>query len=121
MQSNINIENINYVFGYFYPEWKLHYDWQNRGAEYQAIIRFFKKIDSKDRLEKAIKELKLLLELGKNFDDEEWYDFSVYNLSARFYPPGIGKTYKEWFEDILRILEEPMEETEKHFIPKFIG
>jgi len=32
-----------------------------------------------------------------------------------------GFSFREWLEDVLKILEEPMEQTKKHFIPEFLG
>lgn len=116
MGATTDFPNIDYVFGFFDQHWGEIYDWQNQKPSYPPVIRFFKKVDSPERLKKAVVELKELIKFGENFDDEEWYDYFMSDSSLGYYPPGGKQTYKEWLRDVLKILEEPMEETEKHFI-----
>lgn len=121
MGTRTDFPSINYVFGYLHPNWYHTYDWNGGEPEYKPIIRLFKVKDSPETLQKAIVELKELKKFGESFDDEEWYDYFMTDSSLGYYPPGVGLTYKEWLEDVLIILEEPMEKTNKHFIPEFIG
>lgn len=118
MGARTDFPNINYVFGFLNQDWYHIYDWGEREPEYKPVIRFFKKVDSPETLQKAVIELTELIKFGEKFDDEEWYDYFMSDSSLGYYPPGGEQTYKEWLKDVLKILEEPMEETERHFIPR---
>lgn len=121
MGVRTSFPNINYVFGFLHQNWSDFYNWNGMTPKYESAIRFFKKVDSPERLSKAIIELKELIRFGQSFDDEEWYEYFWSDSSLGYYPPGSNQTYKEWLENVLNILEEPIEENEKHFIPEFIG
>ncbi len=118
MGARTDFPNINDVFGCLHINWKDEYDWQNKKPSYQAIIRYFKVKSSDEATVTAINDLKRLIVFGENFDDEEWYNYFMSDSSLGYYPPGDGLTEYEWLKDVLKILEEPMEETEKHFIPR---
>lgn len=120
MGARTDFPNINAVFGCLHINWKDEYDWQNKKPSYQAVIRYYKIKSSEEAIDAAIADLKSLTEFGKTFDDEEWYDYFMSDSSLGYYPPGDGLTEKEWLEDVLKILEEPIEETRKHFIPTTI-
>lgn len=113
--------SLDEVFGFFNQDWYHTYKWDGKEPDYQAVIRFCKVVESDELVEKAIEELKDLIEFGKDFDEDYWYDYFMHGSSLGYYPPGGNQTYREWLEDVLKILEEPMEKTKKEFIPEFIG
>lgn len=120
MGARTDFPNINYVFGFLNQDWRHDYDWKNGKPMYQSVIRFFKTVSSQEMIDKAIIDLKSLIKLGKNFDNDDWYDYFMSDSSLGYYPPGDGLTEYEWLKNVLLILEEPMETTKKEFIPEFI-
>lgn len=106
--------------GYLNQSWVDIYSWRGEEPTYQPVVRKYK--TESERVDKAISELKEVMSLNLNFDDDdgEGGDILAYELGLAFYPPGVGLTYKKWLEDVLRILEEPVEVTRKEFIPERI-
>ncbi len=100
-------EELHQFFaGYFHQDWGRVFDWKNETPNFQAVVRHFKAtnppafiIKVRNQLEDFIHynldepELKkALLELGNNyFIDEE------------------SGTYRDWLEEIQRILDDPTE------------
>jgi CdiI immunity protein len=109
----------NLVGGYLHQDWKDDYDWEGKDFHYIAVIRFFKTHNPQSTVEQATRELREFLAL--NFDEQHLED-ALYNQFALGTMPSYwGFTFRDWLEDVLKILEEPMEKTKKHFIPEFIG
>lgn len=106
--------------GYLNQSWKEIYIWEGNEPTYPPIIRKFRKESSRERIDKTISQLKDIIKIGKGCDEDGWMDILTWGLSLGYYPPGVGLTYEEWLEDVLGILEEPMEDTLKHWIPKRI-
>ena len=104
--------------GYLNQSWKEIYIWEDRKPAYQPLIRKYK--TESERVDKAIAELKEVIALDNNFDEEEWRNILTWGLSLGLRPKGFGLTPRQWLEDVLEILEEPMEETRKHWIPERI-
>ena len=117
-------ETHHYLFklfaGYLNPDWKEIYLWEGQEPSYSPIVRKLKTELSKEEIEETVKQLKEIMKVGENSDEEGWMDILTWDLSLGYYPPAIGQTYEEWLKDVLSILEEPMEETRKHWIPKRI-
>ena len=118
MNYSEKYENLYQFFGYFNQDWLHVYNWEERKPAYQPVVRKYK-TESK-RVGQTISELKEIMQIGKNFDYDSWVDVLTYDLGLAFRPKGFGLTHQEWLADVLKILEEPMEETRKHFIPKRI-
>ncbi len=75
-------------------------------------------MDSKSYAKEQLSELKKFLDL--NLTESEVEDvMDEWNIA--YYPYGANMTYIEWLNNILTILEEPIEKTRKEFIPEFIG
>ena len=70
-------------------------------------------------MEKNILELKKFLDLNLEKSEIEAIMRKEFKLGIR--PEFWQLNHKSWLEHILQILEEPMEETKKHFIPEFIA
>lgn len=104
--------------GYLNQSWIHIYLWEGKEPTYQPIVRKYK--TESGRVDKTINELKEVMALDNNFDEDDWMEILTWGLSLGFYPPGNEQTYKEWLEDVLKILEEPMEESRKKFIPERI-
>ncbi len=117
-------ETHQYLFklfaGYLNSDWKEIYLWGSQEPSYPPIVRKLKIELSKEEIGETIKQLKEIIIVGKNSDNDGWMDILTWDLNLGYYPPGVGQTYEEWLSDVLKILEEPMEETQKNFIPKRI-
>jgi hypothetical protein len=80
-------------------------------------VRFYKTHNPPSSVEQAARELKEFLAL--NFDEERLQDalnhHFVMGMSVSYW----GLTFRGWLEEVLKILEEPMGQTKKQFIPPF--
>jgi hypothetical protein len=99
---------------YFHQDWKECYLWDEE-PDYPPIVRFYKVHNPQSSLGKAIMELKELL--SKGYNEPHLKDIIYGEFSMNLHLPHWNLTYKEWLEDVLRILEEPMEKTKKQYIP----
>jgi len=106
--------------GYLNQDWKDIYVWNGTEPNYQSIIRKYKTEDSIEGINKTTTQLKDLMNIGRNFDYDEWVEVLSYDMGLGLRPKGFGISHKEWLEEVLLILGEPMEETLKHFIPERI-
>lgn len=104
---------------YFHQDWKDFSDWKDQTPSFEGIVRHFKLIDSKSNAKEELSELKQFLGLDLKTEEIEYIIKSEWGIAFR--PAYINLTHKEWLEDILKILEEPMEKTKSQFIPEFIG
>lgn len=119
--SKTHYDLYQFFAGYFPQGLGEIYIWEEKEPHYHAIVRKLKTEITKEQLDKTIAQLKDILIVGKGSDEEDWADILTWGgLGLNYYPPGSGQTYEEWLEDVLKILEEPMEETLKHFIPERI-
>lgn len=96
------------------------YIWEGNKPNYQPVIRKYKTEDTQEGITKTVVQLKDIIQIGKTMNDEDFSDFLYMELSVGYYPPGDNLTCEQWLEDVLKILEEPMDETLKHWIPKRI-
>lgn len=106
--------------GYLNQSWKEIYIWEGRTPNYQTIIRKYKTEDTQEGIDKTIAQLKDIMRIGKGSDEDEWVDILTWGLSLGLRPKGFNLSHEEWLTEVLNILEEPMEETLKHWIPKRI-
>jgi len=107
------------VIGYLHQDWKDDYDWGEIGIHYHPVIRFFKTHNPIDWAEQATRELREFIDL--NLDEKHLEDALYHHFVLGTMPSYWGFSFREWLEDVLKILEEPMEQTKKHFIPEFLG
>jgi hypothetical protein len=105
--------------GYLNQSWIDIYIWEGNKPTYQPLIRKYKTEDTQEGIDKTIAQLKDIIIIGKGSDEENWGNI-LDGLSLGYYPPGDNLKYEEWLEDVLKILEEPIEETLKHWIPERI-
>jgi CdiI immunity protein len=109
-----------HVFGGYLNQSFHHiYVWEDKKPQYEPLIRKYKTEDTQEGIDKTIAQLKDIMIIGKGSDEEGWGNI-LDDLSLGYYPPGDNLTYEEWLEDVLKILEEPMEETLRHWIPERI-
>lgn len=113
----IKLQNL--FGGYFYPYWKEDYLWQDKEADYKAVVRFFKVNNPHQTVEQATGELKALLRLDLEDDKLDDLFDNYFILGLR--PQGYNLSNCQWLEEVLKVLEEPMEKTKQEFIPEFIG
>ena len=104
--------------GYLNQDWKEIYAWNGTEPNYQSILRKYKTEDSVEGIKKTIAELKDLITICENFNYDQWVETLSYDLGLGLRPKGFDLSHKEWLEDVLKILEEPIEETLTHFIPE---
>ena len=107
------------VIGYLHQDWDLDYDWIDKERHYHMVIRFFKTNNPTDWVAQATRELKQFLAEGH--DEQHLEDYLYHHFFLGTMPSYWGLTFQGFLEDILKILEEPMEKTKKEFIPEFIG
>ena len=100
--------------GYLHQDWKECYLWDGK-PHYAPIVRFFKTNNSQSTVQEAATELKDFL--SKEYDEERLEDALYHHFILGLMPSSWGMTFKEWLEDILKILEEPIEKTKKQYIP----
>jgi len=121
MDYNEKYHNLYQLFGgYLNQSWLDIYIWEGREPTYQPIVRKYKTEFPKEDIEKTIAELKEVIALDNNFDEEDWREVLSWGLSLGLRPRGFGLSPREWLEDVLNILEEPMEISKKGFIPEGI-
>ncbi len=109
----------NLIGSYLHQDWKDDYYWDNNNFHYASVVRYFKTHNPTLWIEQTVHELKELLALGL---DEERLEDALYNHFALGTMPSYwNMTFKQWLEEVLKILEEPMEKTKKQFIPEFRG
>lgn len=111
--------NLKELLNFLNQDWKLMFEWENTEPNYQSAIRKLKVDDSPEIRQKNIDELKTLI--SSNYDEVTLRRIVNRDFGSAFYPPGLGITYQEWLEEILQIMEEPIEKTAKEFLPKFVG
>jgi CdiI immunity protein len=104
----------NLFGGHLHVDWKDCYLW-DKEPHYADIIRFFKVHNSEETVINAPQELREFL--SKEYDGEKLEDALHNHLILGLLPSYWNLTYQEWLEDVLRILEEPMEVTKKQYIP----
>lgn len=115
MSDSEEFASLGSLFGYFPQFWTKLYLWQGTKPDFELIIRKFKIQEDAETVNLALQETKNLL----NSDlSEEDLDKLIEDLSTSGFSP--LSTHREFFERILIILEEPIEETKRYFIPKFI-
>ena len=107
--------------GYFHEDMFDGFEWKGYEPNFKSLIRYHKSIQSEKYLIREISELREFLVLSQSWDEDKLEDVLLYDFSGSIYAPGIGITYREFLEGILKILEEPMEKTRSEFVPKFIG
>lgn len=111
-------ELYQYLGGLFHQDWKDVFDWQTQKPSFEGVVRYFKVRNIKCFEKAELNELGQFLSLGLSENEVEVI-MDEWNIA--YYPYGIKLTYIEWLKRILEILEEPMEETKKQFIPEFVG
>lgn len=99
---------------YFHQDWKDCYLWDEE-PNYPPIVRYYKVHNPKRSLEEVTVELKEFL--SKGYDESKLKAIIYGEFSMNLHLPHWNLTYKEWLEDVLKILEEPMEVTKKQYIP----
>lgn len=107
------------LWGYFNQDWVSMYYWERREPTFQPVIRFYKIVEKEEVVEKLINQLERLLKLP--LDAEEFNRVVIEELGSGYTPRSQGLNKRQFLEQSLEILKEPMEETKKHFIPKFAG
>jgi len=107
--------------GYFHEDMFDVFDWNEHEKNHTSIIRYHKSIQPKKYLLEEVNELKEFLELSRSWNEDKLEEILLNDFRGSIYAPGAGITYRKFLNDILEILEEPIEKTKSEFIPKFIG
>ena len=106
--------------GYLNQDWKDMYIWEGQEPTYQPIVRKYKTENSVERIKKTTDQLKDIIIIGQNFDYDKWVEVLNYDLNLGLRPKGFGHNHQDWLKEVLSILEEPIEESNKYFIPEGI-
>jgi CdiI immunity protein len=110
---------LNNIIGYLHQDWKDDYNWEGNNFHYHPVIRFFKTHNPPNWIEQATKELKEFL--AEEHDEEHLEDYLYNHFILGTMPSYWGFTFEGFLQDMLKVLEEPIEKTKKEFIPEFIG
>ena len=102
------------LMGYFHQDWKDCYLWDEE-PDYPAIIRFYKTNNGVNWVNQTTIELKEFL--SKEYDETTLKEALYRHFVMQLHLPHWNLTYREWLEDVLKILEEPLEVTKKNYIP----
>lgn len=102
----------------FNQDWVPSYDWKGREPTFQPIIRYFKTTEDEETVNKLIYQLERLLALP--LDEDEFERVVGEELGSEYTPQSQGLNDRQFLEESLKILKEPMEETKIHFIPEFV-
>jgi hypothetical protein len=97
------------LMAYFHQDWQVVVDWKGNAPNFDEVVRFYKShiVDNRGEKEQVTNELRNLLAVST---EEELKQF---NRSASVYVhmPSYGITNRQWLEGILKVLEEPGNET----------
>ena len=77
------------------------------------VVRTYKRDMPEEKVKRAAAQLRELIEVTRDLDEEELGELTG-QLGSNYYPPGGGQTEREWLAEVLGILEEPMEETNRY-------
>jgi hypothetical protein len=105
--------------GLFNQDWKDMFDWQGSNPHYAPVVRFYKTHNPLSFTQQTTREVKNLLML--NVEEDYLKEILLNEFALCIRPNYWNLTYREWLENILTILEEPIEKTKKEFIPRFVG
>jgi CdiI immunity protein len=105
----------NLIGAYLHQDWLHVYDWEDKKQHYQPVVRFFKTHNPPSFVDQATNELKQFL--AEEHDEEHLEDYLYHHFVLGLNISYLNITNKEWLEDVLKILEEPMEKTKKEWIP----
>jgi hypothetical protein len=91
--------------GYFHQDWP--YDYGSDGEpSFETIVRHFKARNPPRTVSQATEELEQFLKLPLGEDE---LDEILGKLGSYYYAPGLGMTYRQWLEAVLKILREPLD------------
>lgn len=111
--------NLSELLNFLHQDWKIMFEWEGNKPDYETAIRKLKVANLPAVRQNIISELAKLISC--NFDEEKLEEIVNDDFGSAFYPPGVGLTYQNWLNEILRIFEEPVEKTKREFLPKFVG
>lgn len=111
--------NLSELLNFLHQDWKIMFEWEGSKPDYQMAIRKLKVANLPDVRQKITSELTKIISC--NFDEEKLEEIVNDEFGSAFYPPGVGLSYQNWLNEILRIFEEPIEKTKGEFLPKFVG
>jgi hypothetical protein len=89
---------LEQLFGAYF-----HQDWDLEGPDDQAILARYLEESSETDLQQAIAELQRLLD--EPMEENELGDFLLRELGSYYYPMAEGKSYREWLEEVLSVLQ----------------
>lgn len=107
---------ISFLLGYFHQDWVASYDWKENEPKFQPVIRSFNTENSIEVIEQLISEIESFLKLS--LTKEELETIMVEELGCEYTPRSQGLSKIQFLEESLKILQEPMEVSKKHFIPR---
>lgn len=119
MNHSQKYPNIKNLLGLLHQDWKLMFEWEGNQPDYKAAIRKLNAESEQEVRRKYVAELQDLVNL--NYDEDLLREIVNRSFRSAFYPPGIGLSYQQWLEEILKLLREPNEKAKKEFLPKIVG
>ena len=106
--------DLMHLFGaYFNQDWKDSY-WWDQEPDYRLVVRTYKRDMPEEKVKRAAAQLRELIEVTRDLDEEEELREITIRLGSCLNPRGLGMERREWLAEVLGILEEPMEETNRY-------
>lgn len=109
---------IRSLLGYFNQDWVPSYNWEGREPTFQPIIRYFKTTNDEKTVADLINQIEQLLALS--LSEDEFERVMDEELGSEYTPRSQGLNDRQFMQESLKILKEPMAETKRNFIPKFV-
>ena len=105
--------DLMHLFGaYFNQDWEDSYWWDHE-PDYRLVVRTYKREVPEEEVKRAAAQLRELIEVTRDLDEEELGELT-WQLGSWLDPHGLGMKEREWLAEVLGILEEPMEETNRY-------
>ena len=117
MYYSKEFDEIRGLWGCFNQDWVESYVWEEREPTFEPVVRYHKINNSEETIDKLIMQIQKLLAL--QLEERDFNKIMTEELWAEYTPRSQGFTKRQFLEQSLKILKEPIAETKKHFIPKF--
>jgi hypothetical protein len=92
------------LHAYFHQNWAAPYERAGTTPSYQQVVMDFRAAEAPQKVARVVAELDEVVARG--LSESELRALSR-RLGSQFYPPGVGKTYQAWFEEIRDLLTAP--------------
>jgi hypothetical protein len=89
------------LHAYFHQNWAAPYERAGTTPSYQQVVVDFRAAETPQKVARVVADLDDVI--ARDLSESELRALSR-RLGSQFYPPGVGKTYQAWFEEIRALL-----------------